>query len=225
MRDRQHGVRYGGRAGPVTYIGPHVSAQNRPSQARQRPVPPRCDGRGRGCHGRARGGPGDPLRGRDRAVGVDRRQGDGQDPDRADRGAARAAHPGARQRRRRAGHALRPEPRQRAAVQGGAGDAQGDHLDRGLPLLPARRARHARHAAGVRDEPGQQRQHPGRLLDHPADGEDDAGQPGQDPVPAAGRDGRHLPAQDQRAALRHRVRGEVLQGLDPAALPQHRLLR
>ena len=36
---------------------------------------------------------------------------------------------------------------------------------------------------------------------------------------------RHLPAQDQRAALRDRVREEVLQGLDPRALPQHRLLR
>ena len=47
----------------------------------------------------------------------------------------------------------------------------------------------------------------------------------QDQGRAAGRDRRHLPAQDQRAALRHRVRGEVLQGLDPRALPQHRLLR
>ena len=32
-------------------------------------------------------------------------------------------------------------------------------------------------------------------------------------------------AQDPRAALRDRVRAEVLQGLDPGALPQHRLLR
>ena len=32
-------------------------------------------------------------------------------------------------------------------------------------------------------------------------------------------------AQDQRAALRDRLRAEVLQGLDPRALPQHRLLR
>ncbi len=40
-----------------------------------------------------------------------------------------------------------------------------------------------------------------------------------------GGDRRHLPAQDQRAALRDRLRGEVLQGLDPGALPQHRLLR
>ena len=42
----------------------------------------------------------------------------------------------------------------------------------------------------------------------------------------AGRDaGGHLRAEDQRAALRGRVRGEVRQGLDPRALPQHRLLR
>ena len=38
-------------------------------------------------------------------------------------------------------------------------------------------------------------------------------------------DRRHLRPQAPRAALRHRVREELLQGLDPRALPQHRLLR
>ena len=40
-----------------------------------------------------------------------------------------------------------------------------------------------------------------------------------------GRHRRHLRAQAARAALRDRVRGEVLQGLDPGAVSQHRLLR
>ena len=40
-----------------------------------------------------------------------------------------------------------------------------------------------------------------------------------------GRDRRHLRPQAQGAALRHRARAEPLQGLDPRALPQHRLLR
>ena len=42
---------------------------------------------------------------------------------------------------------------------------------------------------------------------------------------AAGRDRRHLRPQAPRAPLRHRLRAELLQGLDPRALPQHRLLR
>ena len=41
----------------------------------------------------------------------------------------------------------------------------------------------------------------------------------------AGGDRRHLRAQAQGAALRDRLRAEPLQGLDPRALPQHRLLR
>ena len=40
-----------------------------------------------------------------------------------------------------------------------------------------------------------------------------------------GRHRRHLRPQDPRAALRDRLRAELLQGLDPRALPQHRLLR
>ena len=42
---------------------------------------------------------------------------------------------------------------------------------------------------------------------------------------AQGGDGRHLRPQAHRAALRDRLRAELLQGLDPRALPQHRLLR
>ena len=55
---------------------------------------------------------------------------------------------------------------------------QRDHRDRGLPLLRARRARPEGHAAGLRQQPDRRRRHPGWLLDHPADGEDDPAGPG-----------------------------------------------
>ena len=92
----------------------------------------------------------------------------------------------------RARHALRPEPRQRPARQGLADHAQGDRRDRGLPLLPARRPRPEGHAARLHHQPGQLRRRPGRLVDHPADGQADAGQPGEDARPSSRRPGRHL---------------------------------
>ncbi len=49
--------------------------------------------------------------------------------------------------------------------------------------------------------------------------------PGEHQGGARGRDRRHLRPQAPRAALRDRAGAEVLQGLDPRALPQHRLLR
>ena len=55
-----------------------------------------------------------------------------------------------------------------------ADHAQGDRRDRGLPLLPARRARPEGHPARPGHQPGQQRRRPGWLVDHPADGEADA---------------------------------------------------
>ena len=109
--------------------------------------------------------------------------------------------------------------------QGRADHAAGDRRDRGLPLLPARRARPEGHAARVREQPDQRRRHPGWLLDHPADGQDDPARAGAHRGRAQGGHREHLPAQDPGAAPRHRLRAELLQGLDPRALPQPRLLR
>ena len=64
---------------------------------------------------------------------------------------------------------------------------QRDHRDRGLPLLPARRPRPEGHAARVREQPDLRRRHPGWVLDHPADGQDDAAHPGQAPRRSARR--------------------------------------
>ena len=147
------------------------------------------------------------------------------------------APPGARHRRpaaedpdrqpaRRADRlALRREPRQRLARPDLAHDGQGDRLDRGLPLLRARRPRPQGHAARLHHQPGQLRRRPGRLVDHPAAGQAHAPQPGQDQGGARGGDRRLLRPQAARAALRDRARAAALQGLDPGALPQHRLLR
>ena len=66
---------------------------------------------------------------------------------------------------------------------------------------------------------------PGWLVDHPADGQADAAEPGEGQEGARGRDRRHVRPQGARAALRDRLRAAVLQGLDPGALPQPRLLR
>ena len=154
-----------------------------------------------------------------------RGQGDGQPPDRAEDRAAgpEDQDPGLQGQPDR--DDVRREPRQRPAPADLADHGQVDHRDRGLPLLRARRPRPARHAPRPGHQPGQQRRGPGWLVDHPADGQADPAQPGQDPGRAEGRHRRHLRAQDPRAPLRHRLRGELLQGLDPRALPQHRLLR
>ena len=115
---------------------------------------------------------------------------------------------------------------QRPARPDLADHGQGDRRDRGLPLLPARRPRPEGHAARARHQPGQQRRGPGWLVDHPADGQADAAQPGQD----QGRARRPRPTTPTRASsseLRYAIAFEqtLLQGLDPRALPQHRLLR
>ena len=70
-------------------------------------------------------------------------------------------------------HDLRREPRQRLAQPGLADHGQGDRRDRGLPLLRARRARPQGHAPRAAHQPGQRRRRPGRLVDHPADGQAD----------------------------------------------------
>ena len=84
-------------------------------------------------------------------------------------------------------HAVRREPHQRPAEPDLAEHGQGDRRDRGLPLLPARRPRPEGHAARAGHQPGQQRRGPGRLVDHPADGQDDPADPGQDARPSARR--------------------------------------
>ncbi len=60
---------------------------------------------------------------------------------------------------------------QRRAQPDLADHGQGDRRDRGRPLLRARRARPQGHAARVDHQPGNRRG-PGRLVDHPADGEE-----------------------------------------------------
>ena len=110
--------------------------------------------------------------------------------------AAGAADHDPRRRRQHDRHALRPEPHQRPAEPDLADDGQGDRRDRGLPLLPARRARPEGHAARAGHQPGQRRRRAGRLVDHPADGQDDAARPGQDQGRAQGGHRRHLRAQD-----------------------------
>ena len=209
----------------VTYSGPHVRAPWRPPACLSRRLPSRRDGHRRGGHGRGRGGPGDPLRRRARdrcqVVVAQRRGPPGEPP----HGAAGATDPDRRRRRQHRRDALRPEPHQRPAEPDLAQHGQVDRGDRGLPLLPARRARPEGHAPCARHQPGQRGLRAGWFVDHPADGQDDPGRPGQDPQAAQGRDGRHLRPQAHRAALRDRLRAELLQGLDPRALPQHRLLR
>ncbi|NHA00806.1 hypothetical protein G5V59_14975 [Nocardioides sp. W3-2-3] len=81
---------------------------------------------------------------------------------------AAAAHRDPRQVRQDDRHALRPEPGQRPAPPDLAHHGPGDRGDRGLPLLPARRARPEGHVAGAAHQPGVRRRRPGRVLDHPA---------------------------------------------------------
>ena len=107
----------------------------------------------------------------------------------------------------------------------------GRHRDRGLPLLRARRHRPPRHAARLRQQPVR-RGRAGRVDADPAvrqAGAARAGAEHQGRQGARGRDqGRHgavVQPQAARAALRGGARGEVHQGADPRALPQHRLLR
>ena len=108
-------------------------------------------------------------------------------PDRARGRAAGAEDPHPRRRRQPDRHALRREPRQRPARPGLADHGQGDRRDRGLPLLRARRARPEGHAARARHQPGHRRRRPGRLVDHPADGQADPAQPGATPRRSARR--------------------------------------
>ena len=153
-----------------------------------------------------------------------RQQGHGQPPGRAGGQGAGPEDPHLRRQRQPHRLALRPEPHQRPAEPDLAQDGAGDRRHRGLPLLPARRPRHPRHAARLRHQPGQ-RLGAGRVVDHPADGQADPAQPGGDQEGGGRRHRRHLRPQAARAALRDRLREELLQGLDPRALPQHRLLR
>ena len=144
--------------------------------------------------GVARGRPGDPLRRRRRAVGASTvADGDGQAPGRARGRAAGAAHPDRSTATATCIATLYDENRVNVPLsQGRADHGQGDRRDRGLPLLPARRPRPEGHAARLRHQPGQRRRRPGWLVDHPADGQDDAARPGQDQGGAQGGDRRHL---------------------------------
>ena len=189
-------------------------------------VPPRRDGRRRRGHGRPRRRPRDPVRRRRRASPpATSARAWTTCPTELEAKAAGPEDPDRRRQRQPDRLALRPEPDQRPAQPDLAEDGQGDRRDRGLPLLRARRARPQGHAARLRHQPGQGGVGPGWLVDHPADGQADPAQPGRDQGGARGRHRRHLRPQAPRAALRDRLRGEVLQGLDPRALPQHRLLR
>ena len=96
-----------------------------------------------------------------------------------------------------------------------AGDEARDHRDRGQALLHQRRRRPARHRP--RAVPGRRRQAggPGRLDDRPAVRQERARRPGPaDAVREAARG---------RAGLPHHA--QVVQGEDPAQLPQLDLLR
>ena len=129
-----------------------------------------------------RGRSGDPLRRRARASAPsDRRQDRWTTcPAELEHRAAGPADPDRRRQRQHHRHPLRREPHQRPAEPDLAEDGQGDRRDRGLPLLPARRARPEGHAARAGHQPGQRRRRPGWLVDHPADGQDDPAQPGED---------------------------------------------
>ena len=122
--------------------------------------------------------------------------------------AAGAADPDRRRRGQHHRDALRREPHQRPAEPDLAEDGQVDRRDRGLPLLPARRPRPEGHAARPGHQPGQRRRGPGWLVDHPADGQDDAARPGEDrqgsarpppptPTPASSRELRYAIAFEQ----------------------------
>ena len=129
-------------------------------------------------------------------------------------------------RRQRAGHLLRPEPRERPA-------------DRVAPVM--RKAiiaiedyRFYQHGAlDLQGHAARVRHQPGRAAATIQGGSSITQQmvkltlvnQAKTKAAQAAADGGHLPAQGQRAALRDRLRGQVLQGLDPRALPQHRLLR
>ena len=184
-------------------------------------------GHRRGVRGarRPRRRPGHPVGGRGRVRRQRHRALDEEPPRGAQGGPAGRAQPGPGPQRQHDRHLLRREPRQRVAEQGRPDHAARHHRDRGLPLLPARRPGPEGDAACVREQPDLGWRHPGWVVDHPADGEDDAALPGAHRGGAQGGHREHLPAQDPGAAARHRVRAELLQGLDPRALPQPRLLR
>jgi hypothetical protein len=61
-----------------------------------------------------------------------------------------------------------------------AEDGQGDRRDRGLPLLPARRLDLKGTLRALVTNQASRRRRPGWLVDHPADGQADPAQPGQD---------------------------------------------
>ncbi len=209
----------------LPYPRAHVCATLRTTDLRPGDLPPERDAGGLRRSRRRGRRPGHPLRGPG-------------GPGHADRSRQRRlAAPGARGRLAAAAHhdhrrcgqrdrdALRPGPHQRPALRRQADHGQGDGLDRGLPLLRARCARPQGHAARARDEPDQRQRAAGWLLDHPAAGQAVPGQRGRDRCGEGGGDRGDLRPQDQGAALRHRTRAGALQGLDPRALPEHRLLR
>ncbi len=211
-------------SGPPVHWAHVRASQRAPVRAPCR-LPPRRDARRRRRHGGRGGRSGHPVRRRAGHRCPRRREEHGQPPVPARDRAAGPEDPGGRRQGQRDRVALRREPHQRAPHADLPDDGLGHRLDRGLPVLPARRPRPEGHAACPRHQPGQRRRDPGWLVDHAADGEADAAQPGEDQGAEEGRHRRHLRPQDPRAPLRDRLRAEPQQGLDPRALPQHRLLR
>ena len=96
-----------------------------------------------------------------------------------------------------------------------AGDEARDHRDRGPPLLHQRRRRPARHRPRALPGRRAKKARPGRLDDHAAVRQERARRPGRPhAVPEAARGRARVPDHAQ-----------VVQGADPAQLPQHDLLR
>lgn len=144
----------------------------------------------------------------------------------ADRGPRAADQLPARLRRQdTAGDHVRREPAGREAGRHRAGHAEGDHRRRGPRLLQAQRRRPQRRRPCLRQQPVRHQLPAGRL------DADDAVRPAGhrllgDPPGRRGRGDRgHQRPQAARDALRDPDRQGVLQGRDPGALPEHRVVR
>ena len=178
------GLRSVGMAASPVLWGPHVRATDERlvRRARTRADPPRRDGRrlrGAGRRGRRSG---HPVRGR-RWASAPATWPDSWTTCRPslETEPLAAAHPHPRRPTAPRIATLYDENRVNVSLKPGlADDASGDRLDRGLPLLPARRPRPEGHAARVRHQQGGRRRGPGWFVDHPADGQADPAQPGED---------------------------------------------
>ena len=120
---------------------------------------------------------------------------------------------------------LRLEPGQRAARRGVQNLPEGAARCRGLAVLRAQRHRPAGHPPGTRRERAVGLGRAGRFEPHPAAGQADPGHPGTQRRRPANRDRADRGPQGARARVGDRARAGSLQGLDPGALRQHRLLR